>query len=169
MQLICQNSVRTARLLVAGTLALVRALAKAVDLLVSFIIGFVSDKTRTRFGRRLPYIAIGSIFAPLAMWFLAAPPARWNLNELDALPLERHLTKSGADAVGDGMHALARSRGFLPFGEVPDAPDHDNRLPPPAARMACGCGVPLVSRPRAHVNLRARVRATRASAATVRR
>jgi GPH family glycoside/pentoside/hexuronide:cation symporter len=38
-------------------------------------IGFLSDKTHTRFGRRRPYIAIGVIFLSLSMYLLFNPPA----------------------------------------------------------------------------------------------
>lgn len=38
------------------------------------IIGYVSDRTRTRFGCRRPYIVLGSIFTALAMIFLFNPP-----------------------------------------------------------------------------------------------
>lgn len=37
-------------------------------------IGYLSDRTRTRFGRRHPYIAIGSIFVAVAMFLLFNPP-----------------------------------------------------------------------------------------------
>ena len=37
-------------------------------------IGYLSDRTQTRFGRRRPYIAIGSIFVALAMFLLFNPP-----------------------------------------------------------------------------------------------
>jgi GPH family glycoside/pentoside/hexuronide:cation symporter len=37
-------------------------------------IGFLSDRTRTRFGRRRPYIAIGSLFVVLSMYLLFNPP-----------------------------------------------------------------------------------------------
>ena len=63
-----------------GTLATVRAVAKAFDMAVSFVIGYASDATRTSFGRRLPFIFVGSLVAPVAMWYLAAPPPLWNLN-----------------------------------------------------------------------------------------
>lgn len=38
------------------------------------VIGFLSDRTRTRFGRRRPYIVLGSVFTALAMVFLFNPP-----------------------------------------------------------------------------------------------
>ena len=38
-------------------------------------IGYLSDRTSTRFGRRRPYIAAGSIFVAVAMFLLFNPPA----------------------------------------------------------------------------------------------
>ena len=38
-------------------------------------IGYISDRTRTRFGRRRPYIGIGSILVAMAMFLLFNPPA----------------------------------------------------------------------------------------------
>ena len=37
-------------------------------------IGYISDRTRTRFGRRRPYIGIGSLFVVLSMYLLFNPP-----------------------------------------------------------------------------------------------
>jgi len=37
-------------------------------------LGYLSDRTRTRMGRRRPYIAVGSIFVALTMFMLFAPP-----------------------------------------------------------------------------------------------
>ncbi len=37
-------------------------------------IGYISDRTWTRFGRRRPYIAIGSLFVVLSMYLLFNPP-----------------------------------------------------------------------------------------------
>ena len=37
-------------------------------------IGYISDRTRTRYGRRIPYIAVGSILIAVAMLMLFIPP-----------------------------------------------------------------------------------------------
>ena len=37
-------------------------------------IGYLSDRTRTRFGRRRPYIAIGAFWVVLSMFLLFNPP-----------------------------------------------------------------------------------------------
>ena len=37
-------------------------------------IGYLSDRTQTRFGRRRPYLALGSVLVALSMFFLFSPP-----------------------------------------------------------------------------------------------
>ncbi len=44
------------------------------DAITDPIIGYISDRTRTSFGRRRPYIAVGSIFVALSMYLLLNPP-----------------------------------------------------------------------------------------------
>lgn len=44
------------------------------DAITDPAIGFISDRTRTPFGRRRPYIAGGSFFISLSMYFLFNPP-----------------------------------------------------------------------------------------------
>jgi GPH family glycoside/pentoside/hexuronide:cation symporter len=44
------------------------------DALTDPMIGYISDRTHTRYGRRRPYIAVGSLFIALSMYLLFAPP-----------------------------------------------------------------------------------------------
>ncbi len=44
------------------------------DAVTDPIIGYVSDRTRTRYGRRRPYLVLGSILLALAMFLLFNPP-----------------------------------------------------------------------------------------------
>jgi GPH family glycoside/pentoside/hexuronide:cation symporter len=44
------------------------------DALTDPAIGYISDRTRTRYGRRRPYIAVGSVCVALTMLFLFNPP-----------------------------------------------------------------------------------------------
>ncbi len=45
------------------------------DAVTDPVIGFLSDNTRTRFGRRRPYLAVGSLFLALFLFLLFCPPA----------------------------------------------------------------------------------------------
>jgi GPH family glycoside/pentoside/hexuronide:cation symporter len=44
------------------------------DAVTDPVLGYLSDRTVTKFGRRRPYIALGSIFVAAAMYFLFNPP-----------------------------------------------------------------------------------------------
>ena len=44
------------------------------DAVTDPVIGYMSDQTQTRYGRRRPYIAIGSLFIAISMYFLFNPP-----------------------------------------------------------------------------------------------
>ncbi len=44
------------------------------DAVTDPVIGYISDRTQTRFGRRRPYIAVGTVFIALAMMLLFNPP-----------------------------------------------------------------------------------------------
>ncbi len=45
------------------------------DAITDPAIGYISDRTKTPFGRRQPFIAVGSILVAIAMYFLFNPPA----------------------------------------------------------------------------------------------
>jgi maltose/moltooligosaccharide transporter len=51
--------------------------APVTGLIIQPIIGFMSDKTWTRLGRRRPYFLIGAIFASLALLIMPNSPALW--------------------------------------------------------------------------------------------
>ena len=57
-----------------GFIALVKALARAFDALTDPLMGWISDRTRTRWGRRRPWMLIGAPLAALAFIALFAPP-----------------------------------------------------------------------------------------------
>lgn len=58
-----------------GYIALVKALARAFDALTDPVMGWLTDHTRTRWGRRRPWILLGAPLAGLAFLMLFSPPA----------------------------------------------------------------------------------------------
>jgi GPH family glycoside/pentoside/hexuronide:cation symporter len=57
-----------------GYIALAIAVARALDAMVDPAIGWLSDRTNTRLGRRRPYMLLGAPFAAVALYFMLAPP-----------------------------------------------------------------------------------------------
>jgi glycoside/pentoside/hexuronide:cation symporter, GPH family len=57
-----------------GYLAIAIALARSFDALSDPAIGWLSDHTRTRLGRRRPYLIVGPPFCGLAFYLLMSPP-----------------------------------------------------------------------------------------------
>lgn len=51
--------------------------APITGLIVQPIIGYLSDKTWSRFGRRRPYFMIGALFTTLALFFMPNSPSLW--------------------------------------------------------------------------------------------
>jgi GPH family glycoside/pentoside/hexuronide:cation symporter len=57
-----------------GFIALIKAVARAFDALTDPVMGWLTDHTRTRWGRRRPWLLIGAPLAGLAFVALFAPP-----------------------------------------------------------------------------------------------
>lgn len=57
-------------------------LARVTDVITDPIIGMLSDRTRSRFGRRKSFIAVGLPFFVLAFWFLLVPGSSSSYFEL---------------------------------------------------------------------------------------
>jgi GPH family glycoside/pentoside/hexuronide:cation symporter len=57
-----------------GYLAIAIAAARSLDAMSDPLIGWLSDRTRTRLGRRRPFIAVGAPLCAAAFWALFSPP-----------------------------------------------------------------------------------------------
>ncbi|MBN1472711.1 MAG: MFS transporter [Syntrophaceae bacterium] len=58
----------------AGLLALIIAISRAWDAINDPAMGWISDHTRTRWGRRIPYIVLGIPLTAVCFWLLFVPP-----------------------------------------------------------------------------------------------
>lgn len=59
-----------------GFLGIAIALARAFDAITDPLMGWISDRTRTRWGRRKPWLALGAPTCAVAFWMLFMPPER---------------------------------------------------------------------------------------------
>lgn len=66
----------------AGLVGLVFLLARLWDAVSNPLFGWLSDRTRTRWGRRKPWVIIGAPFLMASTWFLCNPPAGAGLGYL---------------------------------------------------------------------------------------
>jgi len=57
-----------------GVIALVKALARSLDAITDPLMGWASDRTRSRWGRRRPWIAVGAPLAAVAFYLMFTPP-----------------------------------------------------------------------------------------------
>ena len=57
-----------------GFIALAQVLARALDAITDPLMGWLSDRTRSRWGRRRPYILVGAPLTAISMVALFAPP-----------------------------------------------------------------------------------------------
>ncbi|MBV8771270.1 MAG: MFS transporter, partial [Deltaproteobacteria bacterium] len=55
-------------------LAIAIAATRCLDAIIDPSIGLISDRTRSRWGRRRPYIFVGAPLGGLAFWALMSPP-----------------------------------------------------------------------------------------------
>lgn len=60
--------------LTLGLVGLIITLSRFTDVITDPIIGFISDKVRTRWGRRKPFILIGTPIYAAGIWLLFVPP-----------------------------------------------------------------------------------------------
>ncbi len=58
-----------------GVLGMAIAFARAFDAITDPLVGWLSDRTHTRFGRRRPWIFLGGPLCGIAFYFLFSPPA----------------------------------------------------------------------------------------------
>jgi GPH family glycoside/pentoside/hexuronide:cation symporter len=61
-----------------GFIAIVKAVARAMDAITDPLMGWLSDRTRTRWGRRRPWIAVGAPLAALAFYAMFTPPEQFS-------------------------------------------------------------------------------------------
>jgi GPH family glycoside/pentoside/hexuronide:cation symporter len=67
-----------------GYIGLAIALARGLDALTDPLMGWLTDRTKTRWGRRIPWMFVGAPLCAVAFFFLFSPPR--GIHGIDAVP-----------------------------------------------------------------------------------
>ena len=127
---------------------LLGALPRIFDAITDPLVGFISDNTKSRWGRRRPYIFVGAIFTGIVfalLWQIPAP-AQFRLKLVDY----------GADGIYSGPHAVQETEAVGVAQAVPgrmggaqrmDDVEHEVTIIPPTLVTGqwVGIDVPLAS------------------------
>ena len=128
---------------------LLGALPRIFDAITDPLVGFISDNTKSRWGRRRPYIFVGAIFTGIIfalLWQIPAP-AQFRLKLVDY----------GADGVYSGVHAIREETeavgvaqaipGRMGSAQRMDDVEHEVTITPPTLVTGqwVGIDVPLAS------------------------
>jgi maltose/moltooligosaccharide transporter len=98
-----------------ATLPLLWLAGPMTGLIVQPIVGAMSDRTLSRWGRRTPYFLIGAVLASLGLWFMPFSPTLWMAaGLLWILDAANNITMEPYRAfVSDRLDTAQRSLGFL--------------------------------------------------------
>ena len=102
----------------ADTLALYWLAGPVTGLIVQPIVGYLSDRTWNRFGRRRPYFLIGALLASFALVFMPYSPALWiAASSLWILDSALNISMEPFRAfVGDNLNTKQRTLGYAMQG-----------------------------------------------------
>ena len=92
-----------------GFIALAQVLARSVDAVSDPLMGWISDRTRTRWGRRRPWMLLGAPFAAISMVVLFGPPS-------DIDPRGHRLAHQRAPGAPHRRHHALDAPALLPYG-----------------------------------------------------
>ncbi|MCL6612448.1 MAG: MFS transporter [Peptococcaceae bacterium] len=68
-----------------ATFSAVTTLARVLEAVLNPVVGFISDNTRTRWGRRIPYIFVGALVMALSAVMISRPPVETGIDRLNVI------------------------------------------------------------------------------------
>lgn len=68
-----------------ATFSTITTLARIAEALLNPVVGYISDNTRTRWGRRIPFIFIGAVVTTLATILISRPPVEAGMSVLNTI------------------------------------------------------------------------------------
>ncbi|MDJ0653337.1 MAG: MFS transporter [Xanthomonadales bacterium] len=122
-----------------ASIAMVLVVSRIFDAITDPIIGYLSDRYRTRWGRRKPWLVSGSLVAVVACWYLYVPPETvsgtyflvwfllaylgWTISEIPYRAWMAELTEDYNERTRIAVwRTFARYLGFMAFYGIPLLP-----------------------------------------------
>jgi Na+/melibiose symporter-like transporter len=122
-----------------ASIAFVLVLSRVFDAVTDPLIGYLSDRFPTRWGRRKPWLVAGSLLAVIACWFLYVPPGKvstgsflfwillaylgWTLSEIPYRAWLAELSQDYHERTRIATwRTFARFAGFMAFYGIPFLP-----------------------------------------------
>jgi len=68
-----------------ATFSTITTFARIVEAVLNPVVGFISDNTRTRWGRRIPYIFVGAMVTAIATIMISRPPVVIGMSSLNTV------------------------------------------------------------------------------------
>lgn len=124
------------------SIAAVLVISRVFDAVTDPIIGYLSDRYRTRWGHRKPWLLVGSLIAVVACWFLYVPPGTvtaayflvwfllaylgWTISEIPYRAWMAELSEDYNERTRIAIwRTFARYLGFIAFYGIPLLPVFD--------------------------------------------
>lgn len=68
-----------------GTFSVITTLARIVEAVMNPVVGIISDNTRTRWGRRIPFVFVGALAMSISMIMISRPPVETGMDKLNII------------------------------------------------------------------------------------
>jgi GPH family glycoside/pentoside/hexuronide:cation symporter len=81
----CPPQGKGVQLVTLATFSTVTTLARIVEAVLNPVVGYISDNTRTPWGRRIPYILGGALLTALSLVFISRPPVADGMDRLNVV------------------------------------------------------------------------------------
>ena len=81
----CPPAGKGTALVSLATFSTVTTLARILEALLNPVVGILSDNTRTRWGRRIPYIFVGTVVMAVSTIMISRPPVETGMDKLNVI------------------------------------------------------------------------------------
>ncbi|MFZ5642612.1 MAG: MFS transporter [Bacillota bacterium] len=81
----CPPEGKGIQLVSLATFSAIATLARILEAVLNPVVGYISDNTRTPWGRRIPFIFVGALFTTISMIMISRPPVTTGMDYLNSV------------------------------------------------------------------------------------